>query len=981
MQEVNKVSESVVDKSQESIPEVKSPFKRNVTFPGESLVAGYLEPPDPWRNVQPWTPADLISSYKASCKRHNTKPINSLLNQLQAIDNVGERYAILSLKGEKLDMKNVETLEEIFKLVQFQCIDLEGTHLDEETSVAIFEMIEYYESACKVNISFNKSISMRGWQSCARMIRKTPCLAFLDARSCEINERLLPILARSLRMGCFLKILHLENTYLSGRSLVILVAALKMNDMLKELFLADNKLMPTDGIQLGSLLKYNHLLELLDLRNNNLQDIGIAHVCDGLYEQNLDQGLNTLVLWNNQMSYQAMAAVSKALTSTRSLETLNIGHNNITNEGIHSLKEGLLQNKSLLRLGLQGTKITCEGAVALAEFIADSPRLLRVDLRENDIKTAGLMALSLALKVNHTIQRIDMDKEMKKETGIKDYIDQQKRLQQDINKKLEENRDKFYKLENQKDVKKEDEELSENISTENEASYLALCETVKRPSMLIMPECSPEMSLDSPHCTDKTCDYNYIPFANPSHGISTPPGELLLSPQYCPSVKARKIFTVSKVDKSSPVPLPGPPIVPAILPPSVDLSMALPHVLPIVPLQPVLVGSSRDIPEAIVAERDVISMVSIPNIQPMTVSDLTNALVDESVNHILNQIICDENAIVKDSFTPGPIETVSDDTAVAGDTTICDDNIMAAGVVSDIEQSNDTKLCDVDTNTVTAGDTDTDVDFNKELAVDAKICDNNVMASDDIRICEDDNITDPVVDKHIEIVCDTEICDDENLAALDLNSDTKICDDDVVTIGKDTNSDHEKTKIIQDVANAKTVDIKDDQKEIEVICMTSDVDQKESECIHNNTSLTVQSNNILSNLDSEGNTDANRCQISDLTNGCEFITNNEYIDPITVLRDTDSGVGSYDCEQWTNVEESVKPNFQTSFTLNGLTQELASAIEGFDISDGKNSAGNFSSHDDFERELDEMLASVKSGSNLLPDLTTKAEVFQDSSIQ
>ena len=41
-----------------------------------------------------------------------------------------------------------------------------------QTSVAIFEMIEYYESACKVNISFNKNISIRGWQSCARMIRK-----------------------------------------------------------------------------------------------------------------------------------------------------------------------------------------------------------------------------------------------------------------------------------------------------------------------------------------------------------------------------------------------------------------------------------------------------------------------------------------------------------------------------------------------------------------------------------------------------------------------------------------------------------------------------------------------------------------------------------------------------------------------------------------------------------------------------------------
>ena len=41
-------------------------------------------------------------------------------------------HVFLFLIGEKLDMKNVETLEEIFKFVQFQCVDLEGTHLDEE---------------------------------------------------------------------------------------------------------------------------------------------------------------------------------------------------------------------------------------------------------------------------------------------------------------------------------------------------------------------------------------------------------------------------------------------------------------------------------------------------------------------------------------------------------------------------------------------------------------------------------------------------------------------------------------------------------------------------------------------------------------------------------------------------------------------------------------------------------------------------------
>ncbi|KAK3093325.1 hypothetical protein FSP39_014146 [Pinctada imbricata] len=545
----------------------KKRLKRNVSFPSDTCVKSYLEPPDPsaHRKAKKWTTVDLIQAYKHGCEKHGTKPLTKVLQQLQGIENTGERYEILSLKGEKLDTKICESLEEIFKLVQFRCVDLEATHLDDETAVALFDMIEYYESACKVNISFNKSISGRGWQACSRLIRKTPGLTFLDMRNCDCNERVIPLLGRSLRMGCFLTTLHMENTNISGRALVVLVAALKMNELLKELFLADNKLMPTDGIQLGNLLKYNHTLQLLDLRNNNLQDVGVGHICDGLYEQNLDTGLCTLVLWNNQITYQAMAAIGKAISQTENLETLNLGHNNLTNEGIHLVKDGLLASKSLLRLGLQATKISCEGAVALAEAIADSHRLLRVDLRENDIKTAGLMALSLALK------------------GMKDYAEQQRRLQDELSRCLERNRDlakaKAKEAESQAKMSESKtkpepvtEEKEEMVPTE--ASLLESLDTVRRPGLLFIrdpPMIPLEQTLDSPHvCPVPTSQFAGImglstslpsrdvvssldspTLGIPSIPIATPPAEVILSPQYVPQVKKKKVFTVSKVDIQS----------------------------------------------------------------------------------------------------------------------------------------------------------------------------------------------------------------------------------------------------------------------------------------------------------------------------------------------------------------------------------------------------------------------------------------------
>ena len=47
-----------------------------------------------------------------------------------------------------------------------------------------------------------------------------------------------------------------------------------------------------------------------------LQDVGTSHLCDGLYEQSLGNGLNTLVLWNNQITYQSMPSLARSLVSS-----------------------------------------------------------------------------------------------------------------------------------------------------------------------------------------------------------------------------------------------------------------------------------------------------------------------------------------------------------------------------------------------------------------------------------------------------------------------------------------------------------------------------------------------------------------------------------------------------------------------------------------------------------------------------------------
>ncbi|KAH8028159.1 hypothetical protein HPB51_013663 [Rhipicephalus microplus] len=356
---------------------------------------------------------------------------SAALSHTCAIGIVGDRTQDLNLKGEKLDARQCEAMEDIFKAMQFDSISLEGCHLDDE----------YYESARKLNISHNRNIDCRGWQACSRMLKKTPCLQHLDARGTALSEQTLLVLGRALRLGSHLNSLHLENCSLTGRSLVILVAALKLNPALKELYLGDNGMSCADGLQLANLLRANTRLEYLDLRGNSLQDIGVSHLSDGIAQQpdSADKGLKTLVLWNNGISPAGMRHISRALVATKSLITLNLGHNAIGDDGLLILREALMRNKSVCNLGLQNTKITCEGAIALAEFIADSQIIARLDLRENKIEVGGLMALAQSLKLSKSVTRLDLD-QVKAENDAKDSVQDQQRLLLEIGEQCRRNK-------------------------------------------------------------------------------------------------------------------------------------------------------------------------------------------------------------------------------------------------------------------------------------------------------------------------------------------------------------------------------------------------------------------------------------------------------------------------------------------------------------------------------------------------------------
>ena len=167
---------------------------------------------------------------------------------------------------------------------------------------------------------------------------QTACLQYLDLSNTGLNEQILLIMGRTIRVGSHLVTLHLENAGLFGRRLAILVSSIKFNSSLRELYLGDNKICSADCVQLGNLLRGNGYLNVLDLRSNLIQDIGLDHICEGLAHQpssssvfyifghekthpvSQNRGILILNLSDNQLTSRAMSRLAQTLVSEQMLD-------------------------------------------------------------------------------------------------------------------------------------------------------------------------------------------------------------------------------------------------------------------------------------------------------------------------------------------------------------------------------------------------------------------------------------------------------------------------------------------------------------------------------------------------------------------------------------------------------------------------------------------------------------------------------------
>ncbi|XP_041983559.1 uncharacterized protein LOC121736434 [Aricia agestis] len=420
-EEANKVANDEIREKKEKKSD------RRVCFPDDHLVTQYFEPANPWLDVPSTTRVQLIAEYLEACKRHRTHPIDSVLLQLKELpeNTIGGcvRAARLQLSCcSLLGTAPADALEAVLRRVQFRRLEFDHTDIDDDGAEALFDIVEYYESACALSIAGERQFGVRGWQAAARMIKNSAELTELEVCEGGVEGAHATVLARALKpVGCRLRVLCLQRAALQGEPLMCLVKVLKTNTSIRELRLCDNGLLPSDAYQIANLLKYNSRIQLLDLSNNAIQDAGLGYLAETIYEdaasspptsEPLDygfesRGLAFLVLWNNYLTKDCYVYLAKIMQSP-SLRVLNVGRNALGCECVRALRLGQAAH-ALVMLGLQAARLGPTAAAAIADLIRADTRLQRLDLRDNRLGAGGLQAILAAMRDNTTLTQIDLD--------------------------------------------------------------------------------------------------------------------------------------------------------------------------------------------------------------------------------------------------------------------------------------------------------------------------------------------------------------------------------------------------------------------------------------------------------------------------------------------------------------------------------------------------------------------------------------------
>lgn len=239
-------AENLAEQDDQSKPITTVSHNRRVHFPTDDAQLRLISyPSEPLANQPLVSLGVILQRYRATCQRLNLRPIPALLDQLSNMDDgrksFQDRIDCLKIANEKIDIRHVDALEEIFSRCRFHTLDLTSTSIDDAALAQLFEVLEYYESCTHLNLSNHRSMTFEGYQALMKYLRRTHRLERLDMNSIRFDDGSIQSFTRALRLSSTLYELHVESCQLNGKILQKFIENLRACACLRELYLCDNR--------------------------------------------------------------------------------------------------------------------------------------------------------------------------------------------------------------------------------------------------------------------------------------------------------------------------------------------------------------------------------------------------------------------------------------------------------------------------------------------------------------------------------------------------------------------------------------------------------------------------------------------------------------------------------------------------------------------------------------------------------------------
>ncbi|XP_054828523.1 ribonuclease inhibitor isoform X2 [Eublepharis macularius] len=281
---------------------------------------------------------------------------------------------------------------------QLQKLQLEYCELSARNTEALSAALRTKTSLNELNLSNNKLGDAAVKQLCEGVLDANCNLQSLQLENCRITASSCGDLGTVLSTKPSLKELCIgENKIGDAGAAHLCKGLLNPNCKLEKLWLWECDLSAACCKELAHVIATKETLKEMSLIGNNLKDEGMEYLCQGLKDPKA--ALQSLWLRECGLTAACCKSVGSVLSKNGSFKELHIGGNNLQDEGVAQICEGLMNpNCTLQSLWLGNSELTPACCDKLATVIAAKQCLKELDLSNNPLEDEGVRKLCEAVR-------------------------------------------------------------------------------------------------------------------------------------------------------------------------------------------------------------------------------------------------------------------------------------------------------------------------------------------------------------------------------------------------------------------------------------------------------------------------------------------------------------------------------------------------------------------------------------------------------